>query len=253
MKTTQDIETKIKELKGVGSPSALSKAAELGWVLGLDVTPDEDSDRLTDSLLGSLKPQTVTLEEQIPSFARGHQLYKFSTQAKALKEKVRTTDLTEEEGAIVFGRKFSWENLLGKEGFKKARNLFKKANNNKSYDEKGFYTRIPDEVSDIEEAELISSLTTTGTHRPLLDIDFPATVIPSTTPGHCHLYIDKELNWKDYKKLLNLLADLGIIEHGYRGASLARGYSALRLPWIRKEDIAGFNDRLEEENGVTAI
>lgn len=72
-------------------------------------------------------------------------------------------------------------------------------------------------------------------HKPLLDIDVPCKLVASTTPGHYHLYINYELDWPQYVHLLYVLADVGIIEEGYMQASVKRGYSAVRLPWIKKE------------------
>lgn len=72
-------------------------------------------------------------------------------------------------------------------------------------------------------------------HKPVLDIDLPVTVLPSTTPGHFHLFIDCEMGWYKYVTLLDALANAHVIEQGYRDASVARGFSAVRLPWIRKE------------------
>jgi hypothetical protein len=254
LKTNEDIEAKIAELKAVGSPSALSKARELEWVLGHETEADEEADMLADRLLGSVTDGPKSFWDQVPEFARTHNLYTFSKQSEAVKNRTKPIapagsydmdawdkyyrDIEEYaawEREQKFGKSFHWKDLLGADLLKTTRKLLsKRKDNDHAYDE-GFYTKIPDEAADIETAELISSLNSTGMHRPLLDIDFPAVVIPSTTPGHGHLYIDKEMSWKDYKKLLNLFADLGIIEHGYRGASLARGYSALRLPWIKKE------------------
>jgi len=254
MKTAEELEAKVSELKQVGSPSALSKARELEWALGHEVEADEDADRITDALLGSVQQQEPELIDQIPEFARSHNLYTFSKQDEATKkfeelkspghgasfaelteywEKVQ--ELEDRKRERTLGKSFKWEKLLGPELLKSTRKLLGKKQSEDAYDE-GFYTKIPDEAAGITDAELIASLNSTGKHRPLLDIDFPAAVIPSSTEGHCHLYIDKELEWKEYKKLLNVLADLGIIEHGYRGASLARGYSALRLPWIKKKE-----------------
>lgn len=71
-------------------------------------------------------------------------------------------------------------------------------------------------------------------HKPVLDIDFDAKLIPSTTEGHFHLYLDKEIPWNKYVKLLSVLAEVGIIEEGFAKASINRGYSAVRLPWIEK-------------------
>lgn len=67
-------------------------------------------------------------------------------------------------------------------------------------------------------------------HRPVLDIDFPAALVPSATPGHFHLYLDKVLSHDKYMFLLNALAEVGIIEEGYERASQERGYSSARLP-----------------------
>lgn len=67
-------------------------------------------------------------------------------------------------------------------------------------------------------------------HRPVLDLDIGAALIPSATPGHFHLYIDKLIPWSVYEQLLIALGDCGIIEPGYMQASLDRGYSSARLP-----------------------
>ena len=109
-------------------------------------------------------------------------------------------------------------------------------------DEDGDYTNETVPTDELEKAEVITSQSQdhsfTGVlrelHRPILDIDFPVAVIPSTTPGHNHLYIDKRLSWSDYKKLLTVLAEVGIIEWGYADASIEREHTAVRLPWVKK-------------------
>lgn len=70
----------------------------------------------------------------------------------------------------------------------------------------------------------------TAWHRPVLDIDFGAALVPSGTPGHFHLYLDKLMKWGDYSALMTALMDAGIIEPGYDLASQERGYSSARLP-----------------------
>jgi hypothetical protein len=262
MKTNEDIEAKIEELKAIGSPSALSKVKELEWVLGLTEDADEEADMLVDALLKDAPTPAQGLWEQVPEFARNQILFRFSDKGKpkprplppayptagsgpdALQKyrddmtqfykELEEAETAEREAKI--GKSFRWKDILSPELFNATKKKLKKLKDEDAYDD-GFYTKIPDEEASIERAELISSVTKDGMHRPLLDIDFPAVVIPSSTPGHGHLYIDKELTWKEYTKLLNLFADLGIIEHGYRGASLARGYTALRLPWIKKEQV----------------
>lgn len=71
-------------------------------------------------------------------------------------------------------------------------------------------------------------------HMPVLDIDFPAALVPSSTPGHYHLYLNRKMTWKQYRLLLWVLSVTGIIEQGFYAASVKRGYSAARLPWARK-------------------
>lgn len=87
---------------------------------------------------------------------------------------------------------------------------------------------------DIESADIILSHDGDGMHRPVLDIDFPVHVVPSSTPGHFHLYLDKQMPKSDYMGLLSALAEAGIIESGYAGVSQARGYTSVRLPWVKK-------------------
>lgn len=75
-------------------------------------------------------------------------------------------------------------------------------------------------------------------HTVAVDIDFPALVVASSTEGHSHLFIDKPMPWRDYKKLLRVMAEVGLVEEGYVGASERRGATHLRLPWCHKEDMA---------------
>src|SRR5579872_4116295 len=80
-----------------------------------------------------------------------------------------------------------------------------------------------------EEANLLGSYCTTmreggkevEIHMPVLDIDFPCELIPSSTPGHFHLLINKAIRWPKYAELLEALASAGVIEYGYAKASIA--------------------------------
>src|SRR5213595_1286206 len=79
----------------------------------------------------------------------------------------------------------------------------------------------------IEEAEVVTSRLRDSFeefHRPILDIDLPMHIVPSTTPGHGHLYIDKIITWEQYQTLLDALEFCGIIESGYLSASVARRF-----------------------------
>jgi hypothetical protein len=71
-------------------------------------------------------------------------------------------------------------------------------------------------------------------HAPVLDIDVPCSLVPSSTPGHYHLFIDQPMAWKKYKHLLQALASAGIIEEGFCKASVMQGHSTVRVPWVKK-------------------
>jgi hypothetical protein len=71
-------------------------------------------------------------------------------------------------------------------------------------------------------------------HSPVLDIDMPCQVLPSSSPGHHHLYIDHPMEWDTYRLLLQSMAQAGILEWGFVSSSVERGYSAVRTPWVKK-------------------
>lgn len=77
-------------------------------------------------------------------------------------------------------------------------------------------------------------------HIIVLDIDYPAALIPSETAGHFHLYLDVPggIRQNEYMGLLKKLSELGVIEQGYYAASWQRGHSDVRLPWVSKAESA---------------
>lgn len=91
-------------------------------------------------------------------------------------------------------------------------------------------------VTDLERANIITSEVagSPGRHKVVLDVDMPVHIEPSSTEGHFHLFIDKELTWDEYSRLLWVMADVGLLEEGYVSASDARRYTAVRLPWVKK-------------------
>lgn len=95
-----------------------------------------------------------------------------------------------------------------------------------------------------DKALLVSSLCEDGTHAPVLDIDFWAELIPSTTPGHFHLYLDKKMSWKKYSQLLEALYEAGIIQRGFYEGCLARKQSMVLLPG-KNRDKATVGPRIE--------
>lgn len=72
-------------------------------------------------------------------------------------------------------------------------------------------------------------------HYPVLDLDFPAELIPSSTPGHFHLYLGKAVPSAAYFTMLEAMVEAGLLEEGFVNASVARGYTAARMPWVHKK------------------
>lgn len=94
----------------------------------------------------------------------------------------------------------------------------------------------------LEDATLLTSALVgpdgpTGYHTPAIDIDFPVRTRQTDTPGHYHLLIDKPMPWEKYKNLLDALVEAGLVQPGFRDASVKRGASSLRLPWVHKTEI----------------
>jgi len=86
----------------------------------------------------------------------------------------------------------------------------------------------------IKDANLLSSLCVDGLHRPVIDLDIPCRYVPSTTPGHGHLYIDQPMSQEQFQGILDAMAVAGVVQEGYRKYSKQRGMALVRPPWIRK-------------------
>jgi hypothetical protein len=85
-------------------------------------------------------------------------------------------------------------------------------------------------VSDRKDANLISSLLPNQRHAPAIDLDFPCRLVASRTQGHFHLYLERSVTWRQYKRLLRVMMRIGLVEKGYYYASKAAGATFLRLP-----------------------
>lgn len=129
-----------------------------------------------------------------------------------------------------------------------------------SYDQ-AFDSRPAESVKErdatVDEANIITSIDGESFgmyHRPVIDIDFESALVPSSTPGHYHLYIDKLIPSQDYFDLLDALAKVELVQPAVAKYARERGYSAVRLPWISKDsgrdnayDPAEWDGNLESE------
>lgn len=106
----------------------------------------------------------------------------------------------------------------------------------------GMYGKQPSDpvLAPPEEANLVGSAaggmpeSATALHLPTIDLDVPAYLIESSTPGHTHLYIDVSMTTKEYFLLLDVLADVRVVERKYVEWSKARGQSFVRRPGVKK-------------------
>lgn len=85
-----------------------------------------------------------------------------------------------------------------------------------------------------EQANLVGSLCSDGLHRPVLDIDLPCRLVPSSTEGHFHLYIERALSTEAYMELVDALGKAGIISQFYAKAARIRGQTFCRPEWVKK-------------------
>lgn len=68
------------------------------------------------------------------------------------------------------------------------------------------------------------------THKPVIDLDFPCRLIPSSTPGHFHLYIDEEMSWEACLQMLEGLLNAGLIQQGWYDGAVAAKRMTVRHP-----------------------
>lgn len=103
----------------------------------------------------------------------------------------------------------------------------------------GSYEGTVTPTEDLEQAnvvtsELVNPDISVWDHAPVIDLDVPVTYVPSSTPGHGHLYIDVPMSADAMWRLLSVMVDVGMVEEGYLNASQARGHTSVRLPWVKK-------------------
>lgn len=99
------------------------------------------------------------------------------------------------------------------------------------------YCSCPLTEAPIDEADVIcSDIPGTGIgsefglHLPVIDLDLPCKLVPSGTPGHFHLYIDKAIPFALYRKMLDAMAEAGVVQWGFADATRERGYGSVRHP-----------------------
>jgi hypothetical protein len=71
-------------------------------------------------------------------------------------------------------------------------------------------------------------------HKIILDLDYEAALIPTSTPGHYHLMIDKDLDTLQYAEFIEVCHRVGLIADGNMSQWNRELTQFLRLPTVRK-------------------
>ena len=75
-------------------------------------------------------------------------------------------------------------------------------------------------------------------HMPCLDLDFDCELYESRTPGHYHLYLNKQIPWVSYVRLLEALKECGLVQPGWVEQAMRNGHTTLRKPQIIDEFVS---------------
>lgn len=105
-----------------------------------------------------------------------------------------------------------------------------------------------DIVNNYVDANLISSKKTgTSMHLPVIDMDYDVFLVPSS-PGKNHLLINKPISEESYKKLLDVLIEIGLIQKG-----IGNQFKNHKATFIRKFQITKTNlaiSNVDKKDGV---
>jgi hypothetical protein len=92
----------------------------------------------------------------------------------------------------------------------------------------------------------------TGKHTLMLDLDYPVTLVESTTTGHYHLYADRLMTWPQYRGVLRAMSAAGLIERAYYRAAVRQKATMLRPPWVKK-DLAASTTNQTKKGGIRRL
>ncbi len=81
------------------------------------------------------------------------------------------------------------------------------------------------------------ALRTETLRSPTVIVRVPVRVTPSSTRGHFHLYIDSEITWPEYSRLLRAMERANILRGKFYVWALERGQTMLFRPGLKKSDL----------------
>ena len=101
------------------------------------------------------------------------------------------------------------------------------------------YEEDPDRVkSEHGYATLVGSKLENGNHMPVIDLDLPCMLVESSTPGHFHLYINKEMSYGQMLTVIQAMTDAVIVQPGFNKFTRLRGEAFVRYPGVTKQNEA---------------
>lgn len=112
-------------------------------------------------------------------------------------------------------------------------NEFLRAKLQNDSDDPTVYKKEHVEVHPLD-ANLISSKKANGKHVLFLDLDQNNKVVPSSTHGHTHIYVDTDLDLAALKEIVDVLAKHGIVQEGIKRQLDEYGFLTLRPPGVVK-------------------
>lgn len=99
------------------------------------------------------------------------------------------------------------------------------------------YEEDPERVeSEHGYATLVSSKLPNGNHMPVIDLDLPCTLVPSSTPGHFHLYVNQEMSFGQFLNMLQMMTDAGVVQPGFNRFTRERGQAFVRYPGVTRDN-----------------
>lgn len=113
----------------------------------------------------------------------------------------------------------------------------------------GDWENLPHDPVHPHDANLVSSRTTDGHHKLMLDLDLEHWYSESSTEGHGHLVINTELEAYQIEEIIDVLVKHGIIQLGIQKQWEDRGCLTLRMPGMTKSN-AEDNMSVEELRAI---
>lgn len=68
----------------------------------------------------------------------------------------------------------------------------------------------------------------------VIHLTVPAKLVPSSTEGHFHLYLETGMDWPDYLRLMRFMAEAGLLEKEWVDMNERRQMAMLRKPEYKK-------------------